>query len=778
MIDVLGTALGLAPFAEEAIRALVGRDAHANLIKLVERDLRASHRVPGAQRETVAQTWAGQRVDPELGGRLVAWLATGREEHLVGAMAIWRALLENRLGRSDVDVDALVEVTAQIVRAHLADAQASDRDALRAVGGDIKDHVTRELSALSDARPAAAGRVRFNVPTVTAAFTGRKEELDRLERALAAAEGVVITQAIGGLGGIGKSQLAAAYVRAHVEEYEIVAWVGAEDGAIADLAQLATRLGVAVAGLAPSDLAKLALSYLAECEQRWLLVLDNVTSAEQLAGLLPSSGNGRVLVTSRDRALRQFGAVLTLDVFDEDTATRYLIDGAQRPADAAAARLVAQALGCLPLALSHAAAYCAAGTSFDAYLQLLEGLPAPELFDAHPEASYTHTVASTWKASIQAATDQAALAGDVLAFAAYVAPDAIPRGLFGVLADGDGAGARNQVNSALNALSRFNLASVTDTTVGVHRLLQKVIRDDATRRGEHSGALRGLQALTAAFPGDPAQPQLWPVSEGLIAHIFALAEHLRDPGAPDDAGALVGLLNRACHYLIWAGRGRRALDASTSAFVYADRLLPAEHPARLETLDRVAFASQAAGRIEDAAAIYEQLLPIRERVQGAEHPSTLSTRNNLALAYQDAGRAADAIAIFEQLLPIIERVQGAEHPDTLNTRNNLAAAYQDAGRASDAIAICEELLPIRERVQGAEHLDTLTTRNHLAGAYRAAGRAGDALAIFEQLLPIRERVQGAEHPDTLTTRNNLAGTYRAAGRTDDASRLEPGPESL
>jgi len=550
----------------------------------------------------------------------------------------------------------------------------------------MREHITRYLlaqdAALASPPPDARRRVRFNLPTVTASFTGRDDELNRLERALAAAKGVVITQAIGGLGGIGKSQLAAAYVRAHVEEYEIVAWVGAEDGAIADLAQLAARLGGGVDGLAPSDRAQLALEYLAECEQRWLLVLDNVTSAEQLAGLLPSSGNGRVLVTSRDRALRQFGAVLTLDVFDEDTATQYLIDGAQRPDDAAAARLVVQALGCLPLALSHAAAYCAAGTSFDAYLQLLEGLPAPELFDAHPEASYTRTVASTWKASIQAASDDAALAAEILAFAAYLAPDAIPRSLFGVLADGDGAGAHHRLNSALNALSRFNLATVSDTTVAVHRLLQKVIRDDATQRGEHSVALQALRALTAAFPEEPGQPESWPVSEGLIAHVFALAENLRDPG--DAAAALVALVNQACLYLMWAEGGWRTLDASKRALAHADRVLAPEHPARLTALSYLGHASRAAGHAGDAIAILEQLLPIRERVQGAEHPATLSTRHNLAGAYQAAGRAGDAIAIFEQLLPISERVQGAEHPDTLTTRHNLAAAYREVGRTEDA----------------------------------------------------------------------------------------------
>jgi hypothetical protein len=66
-------------------------------------------------------------------------------------------------------------------------------------------------------------------------------------------------------------------------------------------------------------------------------------------------------VTSRDRALRQFGPALTVDVFDENTATAYLTERAGRPADEQAARELARALGCLPLALSHAAAYCQSG---------------------------------------------------------------------------------------------------------------------------------------------------------------------------------------------------------------------------------------------------------------------------------------------------------------------------------------------------------------------------------------------------------------------------------
>ena len=91
----------------------------------------------------------------------------------------------------------------------------------------------------------------------------------------------------------------------------------------------------------------------------------------------------------------------TLSAITRSTAP-FLLEA--RPGDPAGAKRVARALGYLPLALSHAAAYCAEGTSLADYPEVLDALPAQQLFDSSPEVSYTQTVASTWKASIQAAS--------------------------------------------------------------------------------------------------------------------------------------------------------------------------------------------------------------------------------------------------------------------------------------------------------------------------------------------------------------------------------------
>jgi tetratricopeptide (TPR) repeat protein len=623
-----------------------------------------------------------------------------------------------------------------------------------------------QTPATAASTPVAASRVRFRLPAVAASFTGRGEELDALDEALGVADRAVVTQAITGLGGVGKTQLAARYVQQRSDRYDVVAWIRAEDGGIADLAALAAKLGGAVDGLSPSERAQLALDRLGDGEQRWLLVLDNVASAEQLSGLIPGSGSGRVLVTSRDRALRQFGPVLTVDVFDEDIATRYLTERAGRRGDEQAARALARALGCLPLALSHAAAYCQSGTSFGDYLQLLGDLPSHELFDAAPELFYERTVASTWRTSIEAASATAPLAAEALELAAYLGPDAIPKALFGELVDVDTPRGRKHLGDALNALARFSLATVDDDTVSVHRLLQKTVRDDAAARGDRTAGLRALGALDDAFPADIAMPSQWPLCERLLAHALALADALPEPG---NAGPrLIALLNRACHYLIWAEGGRRSLQTGRATLRHAERILGAEHAATLTTRNRVATAELWAGHTAEAIAIYEPLLTDHERILGPEHPDTLGTRHNLAHAYAAAGRTMEAIAIYEPLLTDSERILGSEHPATLRARDNLATAYQAAGRTTEAIAIYEPLLTDSERILGPEHPAALTIRHNLAVAYQAAGRTGEAIAIYERLLTNRERILGPEHPATLGTRHNLAYVYRAAGRTTEA----------
>jgi tetratricopeptide (TPR) repeat protein len=639
--------------------------------------------------------------------------------------------------------------------------------------------VTGELVVLDSPRgldpPAAppsapqVRRVRFGLPLAAAHFAGRNTELEVIDEALGHADRAVVTQAITGLGGVGKSQLAARYIQQHADEYDIVAWIRAEDGGIADLSELAAELGLAVAQLTPAQRARSVLRWLGDCDERWLLVLDNVAAPEQLRDCCPSTGNGRVIVTTRDRAMAQFGPVLSIEVFDEPTAVEYLLARSGRTKDRDGATRLARALGFLPLALSHAGAYCAAGTSFDDYLELLAALPAAELFVDHPEASYAQTVASTWHVSIQAAEWQAPLARQVLAMAAYLAPDAIPRELFEVLLDDPGSAfARKPLLDAFNALHRLSLAQIDDAVVNVHRLLQKTIRDDRAIRADES-ALRALTALASAFPRHPRHPRKWPQCERLLPHALALWGAFPTPG---EAGQrLVTLLNNATEYLARADSRARAVTTAIRALAYAQQLLGSEHPDTLRAATILTHSYRHVGRITEAIELGERTFAARNRVLGEQHPATLSTGMIVVLCYWYAGRTSEAIELGQRTLAGCVQIHGPQHPETLSAGTIMALSYGQAGRIPEAIQLGERVLADSERSLGPEDPETLSARVVLPLYYVEAGRILEAMELGERALPDCVRILGPEHPDTLSATSILAFSYAMAGRTSEAIEL-------
>ncbi len=77
--------------------------------------------------------------------------------------------------------------------------------------------------------PGALPQV-WKVPARNPRFTGRDPELEQLGRALAAGAAVTV-HSVHGMGGVGKTQLAAEYAYAHATDYDLVWWVAAEEPA-------------------------------------------------------------------------------------------------------------------------------------------------------------------------------------------------------------------------------------------------------------------------------------------------------------------------------------------------------------------------------------------------------------------------------------------------------------------------------------------------------------------------------------------------------------------
>jgi hypothetical protein len=181
-----------------------------------------------------------------------------------------------------------------------------------------------------------------NLPSANPDFVGREQILAELRRRLTSGQvPAVISQAISGLGGVGKTQTALAYCYRHLADYQLVWWLRAETPATlaADFTTLATPLGLDPEA---ADQAKLIASIRAalQASEGWLLVLDNVEKPELPRSFLPSTGRGHALITSRRTDWQGLARALPLEVMDEGEALQLLTgrpDPAALPADELAA---------------------------------------------------------------------------------------------------------------------------------------------------------------------------------------------------------------------------------------------------------------------------------------------------------------------------------------------------------------------------------------------------------------------------------------------------------
>jgi tetratricopeptide (TPR) repeat protein len=601
-----------------------------------------------------------------------------------------------------------------------------------------------------------------NLPAREALFVGRASELSRLDEAMAAPVRVV---AVHGLGGIGKSTLAAHWTATRAADYILTWWITADTSAGLDagLAGLAVALQPALSGVLPSELLReRAVQWLAGHES-WLLVLDNVTDPVDIGLLLARASAGRYLITSR-RATgwHNIAVPVHLDVLSNgeavDLLTRILDHDVPRDMDGAA-ELGAE-LGCLPLAVEQAGAYLTeTGITPREYLQLLSRYPAA-MYQATAEGGdAARTIARIWHVTLDRLADTP-LAGQVLRILAWYAPDAIPRDLLDGLADPPA------LLKAIGRLTAYSMLTANAGTLAAHRLVQAVSRTpepgDTHRdpQAVEDAAGQAARQLAAALPGlvDPAG---WPRWRTLLPHIEALTSYVK----PEfDTETTAYLLDRAGAFLDSQGQVTRAPEYLQRACAARTRILDEDHPDTLASSNNLANAYRTAGNLGLAIPLFKQALAGRQRVLGEDHPDTLGSRNNLAYAHRVAGNLGRAISLYEQTLVASLRILGEDHPNTLNFRSNLASAYQAAGNPGRAIPLFGQALAASVLILGEEHPQTLTFQNNLAGAYQAAGDPGRAIPLFEQTLAIQQHVLGEEHLQTLTTGSNLASAYQAAGK--------------
>jgi Tetratricopeptide repeat len=365
------------------------------------------------------------------------------------------------------------------------------------------------------------------------------------------------------------------------------------------------------------------------------------------------TGTGWVLATTRRRDPVLSGGgrhVIGIDVYEEDEATTYLrqrlttVGKAHLLDDRAAA--LAKALGWLPLALSHAAAYMIGQrVTCGAYLDLYTAGAGKldELMPDDPDG-HTRSIAVTLLLALDAADAQATagLARPAMDLAPVLDPAGCPEALWATGAasayltayrtrtTSEEAGSRaepvtpRQARAALLQLDRYGLITLDEQAghraVRIHALTARAARE--TSPGRQAAAVRAAaDAVLALWPdAHHDQPGLTSV---LRANTTTLATHAAHAG---DA--------------LWTPDGGHPL------------------------LEQAGLSLLHAGLHNPAITHWKHTAGTAQRILGPEHPDTLTAQANLASSYRQAGRTAEAITILEKVTAAAARILGPEHPDT------------------------------------------------------------------------------------------------------------------
>ncbi|RZU50579.1 DNA-binding SARP family transcriptional activator [Krasilnikovia cinnamomea] len=687
-------------------------------------------------------------------------------------------------------------------------------------------------------RQTGPAPVPAQLPADVRAFAGRTDELAALDRLLSQPVGddprhsaatAVTIAVLSGTPGVGKSALAVRWahrVRDAFPDgqlYVNLRGYDAEQPVVpADaLAWFLTALGVRAPEL-PLELDERAGRYRSELAgRRMLVLLDNVSSVEQVRPLLPGAGSCLVLITSRD-SLPGMVAVhgaerLNLDLLPPADAVGLLrrLIGARVDREPSAAAELADACARLPLALRIAAELAAARSDVplaELVAELADHQRRLDLLDAGGDPRAEVRAVFSW--SYQNLSGEAARAFRLLG---------LPPGV-NLHVDAAAALTGTGVGDARRLLGLLARASLIHTSgggrYGMHDLLRAYAAELASR---HDTAPDREAALTRLFDHYLA---------GSVAAMAALyptpapARDLAAGGTTGDADAARAWLEAewpnlaaACTYGATHGWHRHAIALAETLFRYLDAGGPVaeavtvtasaaaaaravgDRDAQARALSNLGRLHRRQGRLDRAAESYQQALTLYTGLgddaavagalrnlgsvhwrqghyrQAADHYQQAWTRYRrlgdeageadalvrLGLVDERLGDSAQAVRRLRPALELYARL--GDRFSEAYVLSLLARLGPDPDQLAPTAASLElSLAAVRQAGDRTREAYVLTD---LAAVHARRGRLAEAAAHLREALVLHRRI--GDRASEAEALNDLGQVLRAAGDAAQAA---------
>ncbi len=647
--------------------------------------------------------------------------------------------------------------------------------------GSIEQYTRRTLHEQEQPYPPI-----WNVPPRIPFFIGRSDTLQTLYDALIAGKTATLTQAVSGLGGIGKTQTAIEYAYRCRDEYQAVLWVQADtrDNLISGFLEVARLLGLSVTKQKEPERVVDAVKEWMKTHPLWLLVLDNVEDLKIIQEIIAAAKRGHIIVTTRSQTMG--GSLINIELADmtPEEGALLLLRRSQRIApdailenaseeDREIAKHLSQMMDGLPLALDLAAAYIQeTGHSLSSYLRLYQEQRA-KLLNWHSAASspYPRSVAATLSLSLSKIETNSPVAADLLRLCAFLHPDAIPEEI--VIAGSAVLGpllqkvtSTAELDEVIAELRKYSLVRRLDNQMlSIHRLVQAVFLDRMDQDTQREWAERTVRAVHKALQAADStalhrDERYIPQAQTCAMLIEQWAFSFREAAS---------LLLLAGHILRERARYTLAEVFSQQALAVSERIeVPEDTALVVNCILNLAFVYQFQGEFARAEPLFQRALAIGEQRYGPEHPLVADSLNNLAYFYASQNHYSLAEQLYQRALTIYEQKLGPEDPALAPVLDNLTALYLEQGRNALAEQCSRRASEIREGALGQSHPRRINDLIYAAIFDTQQGNYARAESRFQLALAAYKRTVGLEHPTVALLLTYLADVYTYQNKYADA----------
>ena len=547
-----------------------------------------------------------------------------------------------------------------------------------------------------------------------ALFTGREDALQTLANNLLNKDGgLLITQAVSGMGGIGKTQLAVEFAYRFGRNFRGVHWLNAADpdSLNSEIALCGKEMGIQSWPEMQDEQVALTVYMWKQSGPR-LLVLDNfetIQSAREWLRVL-NHPHLRILITSRrmDWPLDLGLNSLPLEMFNETESLNFLRQylSEDRATDEWI-RTLSGRLGYLPLALELAGRY-------------LDGHPrmAIQEYLVQMTEAIKHPSMNKWRADLGNPTGHDL---DLLTTFAL------------------------SWNSLKNKEAR-KLFHACGYCAPNEPIPPELLENTIKNKNAYDDILILLVGVGLLKPG--------PVIHPLLAE-FARALDKGNEALIEIASTLAQMTTKVNDQIDKDGKLDLFVPFRSHLPIVGEYAEKKNSRIATSLFDNLGHFLQKITDLAGAKAAYEHVLAMDENTFGLYHPIVANDVKNLGWVLKDMGELPEAKATFERALSIDEQAFGADHPVVADDVKNLGWVLKDMNELPEAKATFERALSIDEQAFGANHHKVATNVNNLGWVLKDMGNLPEARATFERAIAIDEQAFGPIHPDVARDANNL-----------------------